>query len=316
MKKILITPRSFSKARHKADELLKDYEELEIVMNTTGRTLTEEEMIDQCSDIDGIIVGIDPMSEKVLKSAKNLKAISKYGAGLDNIDLDAAKELGIKVDRAVATNAMSVAELAIGLMFVASRSIVPTATSVKNGGWDRGKNAGNELYGKTLGIVGLGAIGREVARMAKGIGMNILGYDPYFDNQEFTDRYEISMVELEDLLKNADFITLHLPLTEETEHMINKDTLSIMKTSAYLINTSRGGLVDEDALYDALIDGVIAGAAQDVFSEEPPKGGHKLLDLPNFVLTPHIGAYTKEATERMVMQSTQNLIEMLELEKK
>ena len=257
MKKILITPRSFSKARHKADELLKDYEELEIVMNTTGRTLTEEEMIDQCSDIDGIIVGIDPMSEKVLKSAKNLKAISKYGAGLDNIDLDAAKELGIKVDRAVATNAMSVAELAIGLMFVASRSIVPTATSVKNGGWDRGKNAGNELYGKTLGIVGLGAIGREVARMAKGIGMNILGYDPYFDNQEFTDRYEISMVELEDLLKNADFITLHLPLTEETEHMINKDTLSIMKTSAYLINTSRGGLVDEDALYDALIDGVL-----------------------------------------------------------
>lgn len=315
MKKILITPRSFNKAKDKAEEILKDYEEIEIVENNTGRTLNEDEMLELCSDIDGIIVGIDPMNEKVLKNAKNLKAISKYGAGLDNIDLDIAKELGIEVDRAVATNAMSVAEVAVGLMFAIARGIVPAAHSVKNGGWDRGDSAGRELYGKTVGIVGLGAIGREVARMSKGIGMNILGYDPYLNDKDLIDQYEISMMELDDLFKKSDFITLHSPLTDETEHMVNKETLSIMKPSAYLINTSRGGLVDEEALYDALINGIIAGAAQDVFSKEPA-GEHKLLTLSNFVLTPHIGAYTEEATERMVVQSTQNLVRMLKLERR
>lgn len=314
MKKILITPRSFSKAKDKADELLRDYEEIEIIENNTGQTLSEDQMVELCADIDGIIVGIDPMNERVLKSAKNLKAISKYGAGLDNIDLDVAKELGIEVDRAVATNATSVAEVAIGHMFAISRNIVPAAHSVKTGGWDRGENAGRELFGKTVGIVGLGAIGREVARMAGGIGMDIIAYDPYFEDSDFVAEHGISMVELEEIFKSSDFITLHSPLTDETEHMINKDTLSQMKSSAYIINTSRGGLVDEDALYDALVDGTIAGAAQDVFSKEPA-GEHKLLTLPNFVLTPHIGAYTKEATERMVLQSTQNLIRMLKLER-
>lgn len=314
MKKILITPRSFSKARDKAEKLLKDYEEIDIIENSTGHTLSEEEMLEACRDIDGIIVGIDPMTERVLRNAKNLKAISKYGAGLDNIDLYVAKELDIEVDRAVATNATSVAEVAVGLMFTISRGITPSAHSVKSGGWHRGDSAGTELYGKTVGIVGLGAIGREVARMSNGIGMNILGYDPYLKDGDFVDEYQISMVGLEELFESSDFITLHSPLTEETKHMVNRETLSSMKSSAYIINTSRGGLVAEDDLYDALIDGTIAGAAQDVFSREPA-GEHKLLDLPNFVLTPHIGAYTKEATERMVIQSTQNLIRMLELEK-
>ncbi|WP_129724767.1 phosphoglycerate dehydrogenase [Xylanivirga thermophila] len=307
-KKILVTPKSFSKARDKAYELLKDID-AEIMENNTGRTYTEEEMENLCKDVDGVIVGIDPMNERVLRSARHLKAISKYGAGLDNIDLNTAQEMGIKVDRAVATNATSVAELAVGFMFTMSRYIVPSAICVKQGGWDR--SIGRELTDKTVGIVGLGAIGREVARMTQGLGMKILAYDPYFNDKRTIEKYDISMVDLEELFKKSDFITLHSPLTDETENMINKETLSMMKHTAYLINTSRGGLINEEDLYNALVVGTIAGAAQDVFSKEPA-GNHKLLSLDNFILTPHIGAFTKEATERMVVQSTKNLINMLE----
>ncbi|NMA95839.1 MAG: phosphoglycerate dehydrogenase [Clostridiales bacterium] len=315
MKKILITPRSFSKARHVADNILANYEQIEIVENTTGKTLSEENMAKLCSDIDGVIVGIDPMSVKVLKGAKRLKAISKYGAGLDNIDLDMTKKLNIEVDRAANANALSVAELAVGLMFTIARDIVPTAINVKRGIWERAKVAGCELRGKTAGIVGLGAIGKEVAKMVKGIGMDVIAFDPYLKDKDVIRTYDISMVELDELFKTADFISLHCPLTDETRHIIDEDTLSIMKTTAYLINTSRGELVDEEALYKALIGKTIAGAAQDVFSKEPA-GKHKLLDLPNFVLTPHTGAYTRESTERMVEQATQNLVRMLELRKR
>lgn len=307
-KKILITPKSFSKAKDKAYELLKPYD-VEIIENTTGKTYTEDEMFEKCHDIDGIIVGIDPMNKRVLQNAKNLKAISKYGAGLDNVDLDTAKELGIKVDRAVGTNAESVAELTVGEFFSLARNIPSIVNSVKGGSWDR--VIGCELFGKTVGIVGLGAIGREVARMAYGLGMKILGYDPYFNDKTFFEKYDIKMVSLDEIFKAADFITLHLPLNNETENMINKDRLSTMKKTAFIVNNARGGLVNEDDLYDALKNGVIAGAAEDVFSKEPPEKDNKLLQLSNFYLTPHIGAYTHEATEKMVIKSTQNLINML-----
>lgn len=307
-RKILITPKSFSNAKQKAMELLNQFD-FEIIENTTGKTYNEEQMKELCSDIDGIIVGIDPMGENVLRNAKKLKAISKYGAGLDNVDLKTAEDLGIKVDRALATNATSVAELAVGMFFNLSRNIIPSAISVKNNGWSR--IIGQELTGKTVGIVGLGAIGREVARMSYGIGMNIIAYDPYFKDETFIAQYKITISEIEDLFSNCDYVSLHLPLTEETENIINSKTLSMMKKSAYIVNTSRGGLIDEDALYDALSKGIIAGAAADVFSTEPA-GEHKLLTLENFILTAHIGAFTKEATEKMVIQSTKNLIRMLE----
>lgn len=305
--KILITPRSFVKAKDKALELLNKYD-FEIIENTTSKTFDEEQMFKMCSDVDGIIVGVDPVTEKVLRNAKNLKAISKYGVGLDNIDLDVAKELGIKVERAVGTNATSVAELTIGLFFTIARGIEASAGSVREGGW--GRTIGCEITGKTVGIIGLGAIGREVARMARGLGMKIIGYDPYFSDTEYLKKMDIEMKKLEDLYANSDFITLHLPLTDETKHMINSGTLKMMKDTAFIVNTARGELVDEEALYEALVNGVIAGAAQDVFSKEPP-GKHKLLELDNFILTAHIGAQTKEAVERMVIQSTKNLIKML-----
>ncbi len=305
--KILITPRSFSRSKELALEILKDYD-LDIIENTTGKTFDEEQMNSLCSDVDGVIVGIDPMTERVLGNAKNLKAISKYGAGLDNIDIDTANKLGIKVERAVGTNAVSVAELAIGLFFELSRKISASAASVKNGGWDR--FIGCELTGKTAGIIGLGAIGRKAASMAAGIGMKVIAYDPYFKDDSFLKEYDIQMKPLDKVLRQGDYISLHVPVTEETSNMINRETLKVMKKTAFLINTSRGGLADEDMLYQALADGEIAGAAQDVFSKEPP-GEHKLLGLQNFILTPHIGAYTKEANQRMVVQSTKNLVNML-----
>lgn len=306
-KKILITPKSFSKAKDQALKLLGKYD-MEIIENHMGKTLTEEQMVQICEDIDGIIVGIDPMSERVLRNAKRLKAISKYGAGLDNIDVDVAKEMGIKLDRAVGTNATSVAELAVGMFFSLSRNMVKHANLVKSGSWSR--TLGCELTGKLVGIIGLGYVGREVARLATGLGMHVIAYDPFFKDKEFLNKYEIEITDLYSVFRLGDFITLHLPLTSDTRHLVNEDLLKYMKKTAYLINTSRGELIDEDALYDALIKGAIAGAASDVFSKEPP-GEHKLLTVDNFILTPHIGAYTKEAIEKMVVKSTKNLINML-----
>lgn len=313
MKKILITPRSFQQSGMAALELLKE-KDYEAVINQTGTAYTEEQMLELCADIEGIIVGIDPVTERVLKSAKKLRAISKYGAGLDNIDLNTAVELGIAVERATGTNATSVAELAIGLLFTLARKIPFSSASTRQGVWDRIK--GVELTGKTLGILGLGCIGKEVARMAHGLGMNIFAHDPFVnEGDECIESYGIHMKTVDEILGHADFITLHMPLTDTTRHMINKKTLEKMKAGAYLINTSRGELVDEEALYDALIKGSIAGAAEDVFSKEPP-GQHKLLSLDNFILTSHIGAFTEEANMKMAMTSAVNLINLLERPKK
>ncbi len=307
-KKILITPKSFFRARDKADEIFSQFD-LDIVENNTGKTLTKQQMIELCSDVDGVIVGLDPMDEEVLRNAKNLKAISKYGVGLDNINLKVAEELGIKVRKAEGTNTRSVAELTIGLFFALSRSIPKTVADVKDGRWDR--TIGTEVGAKIVGIIGFGAIGREVARMASGLDMEIMAYDPYFSDAELTKAMNVKMTNIDEILEKADFITLHLPLNEETNKIINSKTLRKMKQTAYLVNTARGELVDEDALYNALKNGIIAGAAQDVFSQEPPDKQNKLVALDNFILTPHIGAYTKEATERMVITSAKNLIEML-----
>lgn len=309
--KILVTPRSFVQSGEKALQLLRD-EGFQLVLNESGKTYTEEEMIGQCSDIDGIIVGIDPMTEQVIQSASRLKAISKYGAGLDNIDTETAKRRGIRVDRAAGTNATSVAELAVGLFFSLARSIPYVSASTKNGGW--GRRRGVELSGKTIGIIGMGNIGKEVARMSHGLGMSVIAYDPYIHaGDEAVRQYSVRMQELPEIYENADFISLHLPLTEETRHMICKESLERMKSTAFLVNTSRGELVDEDALYEALKDGVIAGAAEDVFSKEPPEDA-PLLTLDNFYLTSHVGAFTKEANEKMAMVSAMNLIRMLEIQ--
>ncbi|HEY5586985.1 MAG TPA: phosphoglycerate dehydrogenase [Ruminiclostridium sp.] len=308
--KILITPKSFKNYKHKAYPLI-EAQGYEIIENNLGRTMTESEIINYAKQgVVGIIIGVDPLSATVLEQCKDLIAISKYGVGMDNIDLKKANDLGIKVKSALGANNISVAELAISLMFSMARNIPKNVTSVKNGSWDR--VIGCELTGKKLGLIGGGQIGKEVAKRACGLEMSVTIYDPYFSDSEFLSKYQITQcLNINEILSNSDFISLHVPITNETKHMINDHAFSLMKPSTILINTSRGELVDEEALYKALSNALIKGAAQDVFSSEPPPKDNKLLKLDNFILTSHIGAFTNEAVEKMAMVSTHNLLEML-----
>lgn len=304
--KILITPKSYYKIRDKMMPLLGDYQP---IFNDTGKTFTEKQMLNLAEDVVGIIIGIDPISSKVIENASNLRAISKYGVGMDNIDLEATREKNIKLDNTPGTNNVSVAELALGLIFAAARNLPQAVKSVKKGEWKRIK--GVELTDKTLGLIGCGKIGREVVKRAAGIFKSIKVYDPYFDDSEFIRKYKLQMLDKDRLLQEADFISLHLPLNKETQSFISRKELSLMKGDAVLVNTSRGGLIDEAELYQALKNNELKAAACDVFSEEPP-GKHQLLELDNFLLTPHMGANTKEAVEKMAAAATRNLIAMLE----
>ena len=308
--KVLITPKSFKNYKEKAHKLLQDHG-YEIIENNLGRTMTEEEIIEAAHDnVVGIIIGVDPLPARVLNQCKSLRAISKYGVGMDNIDLKSAEELGIRVKNAVGTNSISVAEHAIALMFASSRHLPAVAAGVKSYSWDR--TIGFELTNKNLGIIGGGQIGKEIAKRAVGLGMKATIYDPYFKDQDFLEKYGVGrQEELNAVLQDSDIITLHLPVTETTKGLINAEALKLMKPTAILINTSRGELVDEAALYDALSNNIIAAAAQDVYSSEPPQQGDALVQLPNFILTPHIGAFTHEAVERMAIVSTENLIHLL-----
>ena len=310
-KKVLVTPKSFHHYKDKAYALLraKGYEPVE---NRTGRSLTEDEIVELAKEgVVGVIVGVDPMPAGVLEKLKDVRAISKYGMGVDNIDTVRAAELGIQVRAAKGTNNVSVAELAIGLMFAVSRHIPEMSTEVKAGGW--GRALGRELTGKRLGLVGGGQIGMEVAKRAVGLEMEVAVYDPFLEDGAFAGKTGMRLErELDLLLAESDYVSLHVPATRETRHLINERTLSSMKPSAYLINTSRGELIDEEALFEALSGGKLAGAASDVYSSEPPLPGSRLVGLPSFILTPHAGAYTYEAIEKMVMRSTENLLDMLE----
>jgi D-3-phosphoglycerate dehydrogenase len=310
-KKILITPKSFGTYKSKAYPLLQE-KGYEVVENTLGRTMTEQEILEIVKqDVVGIIVGVDPITANILEQSEELAAVSKYGVGMDNIDLAKAKELGISVKNAVGTNNISVAEQAIALMFSITRNIPSISKGVKDGGW--GRVIGCELTGKKLGIIGGGQIGKEVAKRARGLEMNVSIYDPYFNDEAFLCKYEMERcLDLDQLFAESDIISLHIPATPDTKGIINKETLKLMKPTSYIINTSRGELINEEDLYEALSNKTIAGAAQDVFSSEPPVKGEKLLELDNFILTPHIGAFTREAVERMVMVSTMNLLDMLE----
>lgn len=308
--KILITPKSFKNYKEKTYPLMESLG-YAIIDNKSGETLTEDEIIRMArEDVIGIIVGIDILSERVLNSCRDLKAVSKYGAGLDNIDLEAAARLNIKVMNAAGSNSASVAEFALALMFEAARRVSVLNGNVKSGRWDR--VMGMELTGKTLGVIGCGCIGKEVAGRAKGLCMNVVVYDPYFNDFDFLKQNNVSLCQsLHETLASSDIVSLHLPLTPETKRLINSETLGIMKPSAVLINTSRGELADEGSLYTALKERKISFAAQDVFSVEPPPPDEKLLTLDNFLLTPHAGAYTSEAVERMAVYSVNNLIKML-----
>ncbi len=255
--------------------------------------LSPEELKQEILGKDAIIVrSATKVTKQVIETADILKVIGRAGIGLDNIDLEAAKEKGIKVLNTPGATSISVAELALGMMFACARHIARGTLGLKEGRWEKKQLKGIELYKKTLGIIGMGRIGTEVAKRAKYLGMRVIFYDPYVQVSEYGEK-----VGLDTLYENADIISLHLPLTPETKHMISKEAFAKMKNGAILINCARGGIVDEDALYDALTTGKLFAAGIDVFEQEPAVG-NKLFTLDNVVVTPHIGAQAREGQKR------------------
>ncbi len=271
----------------------------------------EERLIELVKDVEAIIVRSKPkVSRRVIEAAPKLRVIGRAGVGLDTIDLDAARERGIKVVNSPAASSRSVAELAIALIFNVARKMAFADRKMREGVWAKKQCEGTELEGKTLGVVGFGRIGYQIAKIAKAIGMNVLLYDPY-PNEERAKEVGGTFVSLEDLLKESDVVTLHVPLVDATYHLINEERLKLMKPTAILINAARGAVVDNAALVKALQEGWIAGAGLDVYEEEPLPKDHPLTKLDNVVLTPHIGASTVEAQMRAGVQVAEQIVEIL-----
>jgi D-3-phosphoglycerate dehydrogenase len=289
MDKVLVTNASFAKYSKSAEEILQDYG-LEIIRAKQPVT-GENELLGQLDDVVAIITGLEPITRKVISSAPRLKVIVKHGIGVDNIDLDAAKEKGVIVANSPGTNREAVADLVFGLMLSLARNIPQSDRQVREGKWP--KVFGQSVWGKTLGIIGLGVIGKSVAQRAKGFNMKVLAFKRTWD-EEYARANGIIRSDIDGILRESDFVTLHLPLTDDTRNLIGERELGIMKPTAYLINTARGGVVDEAALYKALVEGKIAGAGIDVFSTEPPPKS-PLFELQNVILTPHMGGFTDGA---------------------
>lgn len=309
--KILVTPTSLQPGRKsRAMERLRDFS-AELVFNEKSRPLTEEELIPLLKGCQGYLAGLDFITERVLREAKDLKVISRYGTGYDRIDMAAASQYGVTVTNTPGVNAQAVGELAFGLLLSVARQISYLDRTTRSGEWVRAE--GVELKGKTLGILGLGAVGKVVARCAKGFGMRVAASDPFID-REYCREHGIEAVNMEDLLSFADAVSLHLPLNKETTHLIGKEALARMKDGVILINTSRGGIIDEEAAYCGLKSGKIGGLGLDAFENEPPKES-SLFEFSNVVATPHTGAHTKEAASMMADRAVDNLISVLQGER-
>ena len=269
------------------------------------------ELLSSVRDYDVIIVrSRTKVTKEVVEAAAAAKIIARVGVGLDNVDVKAAEAKKIRVINAPEAASVAVAELAIGFMISLARSIPRADGESKRGNWIKKELVGSQLSGKYLGIVGVGNIGRNLSRMAKALHMNLIGYDPYPINREFITETGMIVTDLNTLLESADFVTCHVPSTPETKHMFNAERFSKMKPTAYLVNTSRGEIIDENALFEALKNNKIAGAALDVFEVEPPTN-KQLLALPNLVCTPHIGAQTREAQELASIVIAEKVIQIL-----
>jgi D-3-phosphoglycerate dehydrogenase len=292
---LLVTPTSYGKNDPRLKTELEALAE-SVIYNPTGKPLSSDEVADLLPGVDGYIAGLDVIDRSALAKADQLKVISRYGVGVDNVDLEAAKEKGIVVTNTPGANSGSVAELALGLILALARQIPEAAKSVQQGKWPRLN--GVSLEDKTIGILGLGAIGKQLVRRLAGFDCHILAYDPFAD-QSFASKNSIKLESLDKVIAEADFLSLHLPLLPETRGMVNADFLARMKKGSFLINTSRGEVVDETALLQALESGHLRGAGLDAFTVEPPDPSNPLLHLPQVVATPHLGAQTDGATSNM-----------------
>ena len=273
--------------------------------------ITPEQISEKIENFDVVIVrSRTKLTKDLIEKASKCKIIARVGVGLDNIDQNSAKEKGIRVINAVEGAMNAVAELVIGLMLSLAREIPRADREVRNGNWIKKELMGTELRGKYLGIVGLGNIGKRLGRLAKALNMNIIGFDVVPIDEEFTKEVGLMKTDLDTLLASADYVSLHVPLLDSTKHMINSTKMESMKNTARIINTSRGGVIDEEALYDALKNGQLGGAALDVFEVEPATS-NKLATLPNFISTPHMGAQTKEAQSLAANVIAEKIIQIL-----
>ena len=301
--KVLITPRSYGKADPGLFDML-TAAGFELARNETGGIMSKAQMIEAIAPCSGVILGVDPMDSDVIAAAPKLRAIAKYGVGVDNIDLAAAEARGIAVSRTVGANAEAVADYATALMLAVARQVAPIDRRCRRGDW--GKVTTLDVSRRTLGLFGLGAIGRQVARRAQGFSMKVLAYDVYWD-EAYASANGIEYAEPDRIFSEADFISLHLPLMEATKGFVGKVQLDRMKPTAVLINTARGGLIDEAALLDALQEQRIWGAGLDAFAQEPPED-KRWFELDNVVLGSHCAASTVGAAEQMGRMATENLI--------
>ena len=269
------------------------------------------EFQDELAEASALIVrSATQVDENLLKKAAKLKAIGRAGVGVDNIDIDSATDRGIAVFNAPDGNTIAAAELTVGLILALARHIAAADASLRSGKWDRAAFKGFELNGKTLGLVGAGRIGSEVAKRCRSFAMDVLVYDPYLTEAQVAE-FGGSLVDVETVLENADVVSVHVPLTDETRSMFNESALARMKDTAVLINASRGGVVDAAALASALTSGAIAGAALDVYEAEPLAADSPLRGAPNLVMTPHLGASTVEAQEKVATQVAEKVRALL-----
>lgn len=289
-------------------ELLKNHKyEVKI-----GTGIDEDTVIQEGKDCDAILTRNAKITRRILLSCPKLKIISMHGVGVNNIDVDSATQLGIQVTNAATSNQSSVAEYTMGLILALAKQTPLYDRELKNGNWNIRRICGMDVEGKTLGIIGMGRIGNAVAKKASlGFGMKVIGYSRHV-TRPTEDHYGILTNNMEDVIRSCDFLSLHLPAAPSTEHLIGKQQLSWMKSSAYLINTGRGEVIDEAALITILEDKKIAGAAIDVFDGNVPSMNNPLLHMPHVITTPHTAAFTKQALERMAYQSALGIVESLE----
>ena len=273
--------------------------------------ITPEQISEKIENFDVVIVrSRTKLTKDLIEKASKCKIIARVGVGLDNIDQNAAKEKDIRVINAVEGAMNAVAELVIGLMLSLAREIPRADREVRNGNWIKKELMGTELRGKYLGIVGLGNIGKRLGRLARALNMNIIGFDVVPIDDEFSKEVGLMKTDIDTLLASSDYVSLHVPLLDSTKHMIDSTKMASMKNTARIINTSRGGVIDEEALYEALKNGQLGGAALDVFEVEPATT-NKLATLPNFISTPHMGAQTKEAQSLAANVIAEKIIQIL-----
>jgi len=273
--------------------------------------ITPEQLAEKIGNYEVIVVrSRTKIVKELVEKAGKCQIIARVGVGLDNIDQDAAKAKNIRVINAVEGAITAVAELVIGLMLSMAREIPRADREIRNGNWIKKEMMGSELKGKYLGIIGLGNIGKRLGRLARALNMNIIGYDAVPIDEEFSKEVGLMKADLDTLLASSDYVSLHVPLLDSTKHMINAEKLRLMKKTAHIVNTSRGGVIDEEALCIALKDGNLASAALDVFEVEPATG-NKLVNLSNFIATPHIGAQTKEAQSLAANVIAEKIIQIL-----